>query len=351
MTPPSTPHSRAQRVRALALEAGFDRAGIAPAGPFDEAERFHDWLARGYAAGMGYMAREPERRADPRKLRPWVRSIVALALDYSTDHPLSIEVDDDPSRGWISRYAWGRDYHRVIEARLRRLVQAMQAEEDLRGQHHWYVDYGPVLERVVARHAGLGWFGKNAMLIHPRAGSWFFLAVVLTDLDLEPDAPLDDRCGSCTACIDACPTGAIVEPGMVDARRCISYWTIEHKEAIPAELRDAIGFHLFGCDVCQDVCPWNRKAPVSREPDFQPREGFVWPDLRAWATMSDEAFDALTRGSPLRRRKAQGIRDNARSALARRDTSTNFPGSAALREALARWRSRHPRRGPRRTDA
>ncbi|GMV39698.1 MAG: epoxyqueuosine reductase [Myxococcales bacterium] len=312
-----SPEARTALVKSLALEAGFSRVGIAPVGPLAAGPRFVEWLRRGYQGEMDYMEREPERRADPRGARGWARSAIALALDYHTDHPLSVDVPDDRDRGWISRYAWGRDYHYVALKRLRALESTLNAHAETRGRHHWYVDTGPLLEKPLAALAGLGWQGKNTLLIHPKAGSWFFLAFLLSDLELVPDAPMPDLCGTCTRCLDACPTAAFPEPGVLDARRCISYLTIEQEGDIPAEHRGGVGRHVFGCDICQDVCPWNRKAPTVDEPDFEPRPGMFHPRLDALLALDEEGFrDAFTR-SPVKRRKAAGLRMSVASAMRR----------------------------------
>ena len=314
-------HDAAKRsniIKTLGISTGFSRVGIAGPGPYPEASRLEEWLARGYHGDMAWLARQPERRASVQAVKEWTRSVVALALDYDTDHPRSKDVPDDPERGWISRFAWGRDYHDVIEARLRGLVQRLDAEPLTRGRYHWYVDTGPVLERIVGVHAGLGWQGKNTLLIHPRAGSFFFLAVVLTDLELEPDGPIANRCGSCTRCLDACPTRAFPEPTVLDARRCVSYLTIESKGEVPGELRAGVGRHVFGCDLCQDVCPWNRKAPVTDDPAFLPREGLVHPQLSKLAALGEQAFRERFRRSPIKRRKFGGFMSNVRNAATRR---------------------------------
>ena len=262
-------------IRDAAARLGFDLCGIAPASlPTHDPERYLWWLENDFHGEMKYMERR--ERQDIRLLLPSVRSVICAAMVYNSPHPLSIECQDtgrgqDADRGWISRYAWGEDYHFVLEERLHKLLDELRAVVSSSFEAKIYVDTGPVLERALAQAAGLGWIAKNTCLIHPKVGSWFLVGEILTSLDLEPDQPPPDLCGSCTRCIDACPTGAIVEPYVLDATRCISYFTIELKGSIPEEFRPGMGRHVFGCDICQDVCPWNRKAPVTLLPAFQPR--------------------------------------------------------------------------------
>ncbi|OFV92698.1 MAG: tRNA epoxyqueuosine(34) reductase QueG, partial [Acidobacteria bacterium RIFCSPLOWO2_02_FULL_61_28] len=262
-------------IRDAAERLGFDLCGIAPASlPAHDREQYLWWLQEGFHGEMKYMERR--ERQDLRLLLPSVRSVICAAMVYNSPHPLSIECHDagrgqDADRGWISRYAWGDDYHLVLQERLQRLLDELQAAVGSPFEAKIYVDTGPVLERALAQAAGLGWIAKNTCLIHPKAGSWFLVGEILTSLELEPDQPVPDLCGTCTRCIDACPTGAIVKPYVLDATRCISYFTIELKGSIPEEFRPAMGRHVFGCDICQDVCPWNRKAPVTQLLAFQPR--------------------------------------------------------------------------------
>ena len=256
-------------IREAATRLGFDLCGIAPAAlPAEDRQRYLGWLDEGFHGEMKYMERR--ERQDIRQLLPGVRSVICAGMVYHSPYPLSIECPD-PARGWISRYAWGEDYHFVLEERLERLLEELRAAVGSPFEAKIYVDTGPLLERALARAAGLGWIAKNTCLIHPEAGSWFLVGEILTTLELEPDEPVSDYCGTCTRCIDACPTGAIVEPYVLDATRCISYFTIELKGTIPEEFRPGMGRHVFGCDICQDVCPWNRKAPVTLLPAFQPR--------------------------------------------------------------------------------
>ena len=309
------------------MEAGFDLAGIAPVRKEDlpELDAFIQWVDEGRAGEMKYLETRTEkgelRRASAMNAAPWVRSIIVCAVNYSADKPYSTTVSD-PERGWISRYAWGsKDYHEALLPRLQQVeaaVKRLAAERELTIETRSYVDTGPILERVYARHAGIGWIGKNTCIIHQKLGSWLFLGVILTSLELPVDTPAPDRCGSCTRCIDACPTQAIVAPGKLDARLCIAYLTIEKRGEIPEELRPAMGHHVFGCDICQDVCPWNNKAgnaPATSLPEFQPREGLFHPELRWLAQMDEESYRQTFRGSPLKRAKYAGLRRNVAIAM------------------------------------
>ena len=338
------------RIKRCARAAGFDLCGVAPVRDFGELNVFPDWIADGKHGEMKYMEAHDEagelKRASLARVAPWARSVVVCAINYNTAHPYSTQVrSEDASRGWISRYAWSReDYHDAVLRRLK------QVEDGLRGlietTGYWvpgteylhlrsYVDTGPLIERVYAKYAGIGWIGKNTCIINQQLGSWLFLGVILTSLDftkddftkddlakddltgdvLTADLPAPDRCGSCTRCITACPTQALVAPGELDARLCISYLTIEKRREIPEELRSSIGRHVFGCDICQDVCPWNRKAPVTSAPEFEPREGLVNPALDWLAEMQQEEFREVFRGSPVRRTKLSGLRRNAVIAM------------------------------------
>jgi epoxyqueuosine reductase len=316
------------RIQQCAHDAGFDLCGIAPVRDFGELTVFPDWIADGKHGEMKYMEARDEagelKRASLARVAPWARSVIVCAINYNTAHPYSTQTDD-ASRGWISRYAWSReDYHEAVLRRLRKL------EDDLRGlldsTGNWqlaagnlhlrsYVDTGPLIERVYAKYAGIGWIGKNTCIINQQLGSWLFLGVILTSLELATDLPAPDRCGTCTRCITACPTQAIVAPGELDARLCISYLTIEKRGEIPEELRSAMGRHVFGCDICQDVCPWNRKAPATSAAEFQAREGLVNPALDWLAEMQPEEFREVFRGSPIRRAKLSGLRRNAVIAM------------------------------------
>jgi len=315
-------------VLAAAHGEGFELAGIAPAGDFSEHRNFEEWIDAGRAAEMHYMdARDDSgglKRSSLRRVAPWARSVVVCAANYNTAQPYSTE-RSDRSRGWIARYAWSReDYHDAVLRKLRQVETALRGAYESEATNgssaselttRCYVDTGPVAERIYAKYAGIGWSGKNTCLINQKMGSWLFLGVILTSLDLPPDTPAPDRCGSCTRCIDACPTQAIVAPHELDANLCISYLTIEKRGPIPGPLREGLGRHVFGCDICQDVCPWNRKAPVTSAAEFQPREGLVNPALEWLAEMDDAEFRMVFRGSPVRRAKRQGLRRNAALAM------------------------------------
>ena len=307
-------------VQRTAAEAGFDAAGIAPARQFPELEFFPAWIAAGRGGEMKYLesrnASGELKRASLAAVAPWAKSVVVCAMNYNTAHPRSIDKPStgNSSQGWISRYAWSQqDYHDSLMRRLRQVEARIHEAADC--QTRCYVDTGPLAERVYAKYAGLGWIAKNTCLINQRLGSWLFLGVILTSLELEPGLPAPDRCGSCTACLDACPTDAFPAPYQLDATRCISYLTIEKRGDIPENLRPGIGRHVFGCDVCQDVCPWNRQAPASDALEFQPREGLVNPALDWLAAMTEEEFRQCFRGSPVKRTRYVGLRRNIAVAM------------------------------------
>ena len=309
------------RALTLAREVGFDLVGVASPDPPPELAHFARWIARGHAGEMAYLTSQADRRADLRVAFPWARSVLAVGLQYDTPHPYSTEAE---TGGWIARYAWGDDYHDVLKRLLDRLVERLQAEAGP-FQSRTYVDTGPIVERAYAAAAGLGAWGKNTCLLHPEHGSWFFLGEAVTDLPLVPDAPRPDMCGSCTACLDACPTGALPAPYELDATRCISYLTIELKDAIPEEKRDGIGRHVFGCDICQDVCPWNRKRRHHGGAGFAPREGLVAPDLDRLAALDGDAFREAFRRSPVKRAKRRGLLRNVAVALGNARDPANRP--------------------------
>ena len=304
--------SAAIKARARAL--GFDLCGVAPAGTFPELAFLRDWLDRGYAGKMGYMARSADRRADVRAVLPGARSVIVTGTVYNTVPPYS---SDEPAKdvARISRYAWGDDYHLVLKARLDTLLAWLRAESPDPFDARVYVDTGPVQERVYAQYAGLGWIGKNTCLINTELGSWLFLGEIICTLALEPDTPGLDQCGACTRCLDACPTGALVDAGVLDATRCLSYLTIELRGAIPDELRPALGTHVYGCDICQDVCPYNQVPPLSRDEAWQPREGLHLPTLVDLWRQSDSGLRALIRGGPMTRAKLTGLRRNVAVAI------------------------------------
>jgi epoxyqueuosine reductase len=350
-----TPLSQfSELVKAWAREAGFDLVGIAPVGDFAELEYFPAWLDAGFGGDMGYLSARDEmgrlKRASLGHVAPWARSVIVCAVNYNTSQPYSTQVSD-PDRGWISRYAWSQnDYHDAVMERLREVEDRLLQHAAGQGAElvtRRYVDTGPMVERVYAKYAGVGWIGKNACILNQKLGSWLFLGVILTSLELTPDLPAPDRCGTCTRCLDACPTDAFVGPYQLDSNRCISYLTIEKRGAVPEALRDGMGRHVFGCDICQDVCPWNRKAPATETPEFQPRAGLVNPALAWLAEMTAEDFNQTFRGSPVRRAKRSGLRRNAAIAMGNSGTQGFRPVLDKLAEdedpvvaEAARW-ARH----------
>jgi epoxyqueuosine reductase len=308
-----------ESVRQSARDAGFDLAGIAPAADSAELEHFPRWVEAGHAGEMKYLEARDEagnlKRGSLRHTAPWARSVVVCAMNYNTAQPYSTEFHD-PVRGWVSRYAWGgEDYHDSVLRRLRHVESALMRAVSGPLTTRCYVDTGPLVERVYAKYAGIGWIGKNTCIINQQKGSWLFLGVILTSLELTADLPAPDRCGSCTRCLDACPTHAFTAPHQLDASKCISYLTIEKRGAIPEDLRDGMGRHVFGCDICQDVCPWNRKAPATSATEFQPRPELVNPALDWLAELSVEDFRAHFRHTPISRAKRSGLRRNAVVAI------------------------------------
>jgi epoxyqueuosine reductase len=310
-------------VNHAAADAGFDLAGIAPATDTQELKHFPAWIAAGHAGEMKYLeARDDHgdlKRASLARVAPWARSVIVCAINYNTRHPYSTQLQNS-DRGWISRYAWSReDYHDAVLRRLKKVEASLRdsVPEELQASltTRSYVDTGPIVERVFAKYAGVGWIGKNTCIINQKKGSWLFLGVILTSLELSPDLPAPDRCGTCTRCIEACPTDAILGPYQLDSNKCIAYLTIEKRGPIPESLRADIGRHVFGCDICQDVCPWNRKAPATAAPEFEARDGLVNPALAWLAEMSEEEFREVFRGSPIRRTKRSGLRRNAAIAM------------------------------------
>ncbi|HLI64140.1 MAG TPA: tRNA epoxyqueuosine(34) reductase QueG [Terriglobales bacterium] len=311
-------------LKRLAREAGFDLAGVAGVAQTPEHRFFPAWLADGRGGEMKYLAARNDgdelKRASLAGAAPWARSVLVCALNYNTDPPYSTHAGA-PAQGWISRYAWSqRDYHNVVLRKLRRVEAGFLAlcrQQAIAGPRTWcYVDTGPVIERIFAKYAGLGWIAKNTCVLNERLGSWLFLGVMLTSLELAPDLPPPDRCGSCTRCLDACPTHAFPAPYQIDATKCIAYLTIELRGTVPEELRPGIGRQVFGCDICQDVCPWNRRAPVTTIPELQPREKLVNPDLAWLARLSVEEFREIFRGSPVKRARFNGFRRNVVIAMA-----------------------------------
>jgi epoxyqueuosine reductase len=299
----------ADTIKRRAREIGFDACGIAAAANYPELRFFPEWLARGYGAGMTYLARSADKRADVRQILPSAKSVVALATVYNTPRPYSTECAD-PDRALVARYAWGDDYHDVVARRLDALIAWMHEQHPGPFDAAPYVDTGPVQERVYAQHAGIGWIGKNTCVINAELGSWIFLAEIICSLPLEPDPPAFDQCGTCTLCIEACPTGAIVEPAVLDAGRCISYLTIEHRGDVPEALAPLIGSHVYGCDICQDVCPWNHKAAVSDDPAWQPRAAWDMRFIVDLLNTPDADLRRALKGSAMQRAKPAGLRRN-----------------------------------------
>ena len=368
-----TPGERTRWIARRASAAGFDLCGVVPvraetgtatnapgnarSGAFAELRHLPEWLARGYAGEMKYL--HDPRRADPRLVLEGARSLIVVALNYNAPRPRSTDMPPiaaDEPRGWISRYAWGDDYHEVIQRKLQALLAEMRAQFPESFDARAYTDTGPILERVAAKYAGLGWLAKNTCLIHPTLGSWLFLGIIVTTLALEPtlapaEPPPPDLCGTCTRCLDACPTHAFPAPYVLDSRRCISYLTIELRGAIPEELRPGMGRAVIGCDICQDVCPWNRKAPVTPLDAFQPRErietqnsnaevrhSLLSPEIAWLASLSPQDFSAVFRRSAVKRAKWRGLVRNACVALGNsgitRDHAAH-PGIVRLLERLA----------------
>jgi epoxyqueuosine reductase len=363
-----------------ARAVGFDLCGVvpvpAPGKNFDELQYLPEWLDRGHAGEMNYL--HDPRRADPALAMDGARSLIVVALNYNSYPPCSTEAmahkhDPNSPRGWISRYAWGDDYHEVLWQKLNSLVAAMHKQWPEPFEARAYVDTGPIIERVAAKYAGLGWLAKNTCLINQEIGSWLFLGVIITTLDLAPslapqESPASDRCGTCTLCLDACPTQAFPKPYVLDARRCISYLTIELRTAIPEDLRPALGSAVIGCDICQDVCPWNRKSPVTTLAAFQPRvvdsnsnvavdssengkekrengkenteaaATLFAPKLEWLASLTQEQFSATFRRSAVKRAKWRGLVRNACVALGNSNLpreSPEYPRIIALLENLA----------------
>lgn len=305
-----------RKLQSLATQIGFDDCRVAPAERARHADEFLDWVAQGKAGDMGWLERNIDRRCDPREVLPGARSVVCLALNYYPG-------DQEPNPNYrIARYSWNDDYHDIIEDKLKDLDLAMQ---EMGGTQRYYTDTGPVLERDFASASGLGWNGKSTVQIHTRLGTWFFLAEVITTLQLEPDSPQNDHCGKCAACMTACPTNAIPRPHFVDAPRCISYLTIEHKGSIPLELRPLIGDRLYGCDDCLDACPWNRFAKTSRDLRFHARKEVFQHKLRDFLALSEEEFRRLFRKSPIKRIKRPRFLRNVCVVLGNTGTGEDLP--------------------------
>jgi epoxyqueuosine reductase len=297
------------RIIARARGAGFDLCGIACAERHPRLARISTWIADGRAGEMTYLAESLDERLDPRHVLPTARSVVSVGVVYHAKPVGESAGTSEPfARRAVSRYAWGDDYHDVLKARLRDLLVWMQQEAGPGFEAFSCVDAGPIQERVFAEQAGLGWIGKHTCLINPQLGSWLFLGEILTNAELEADAPGVDQCGTCTRCLEACPTGAITAPYELDARRCLSYLTIETRGGLPEDMRDRIGPEIYGCDICQDVCPWNRRAATSDDPAWQPRPPLASPTILDLCRLSDEAWRAVLKGSAMKRAGLRRIR-------------------------------------------
>ncbi len=296
-----------------ALDDGVDLVGVAAAGPTLSATSLDRWLDAGMHGEMAYMARTRRVRCDPRRLLASCRSVVVLAMSYRCSQPDSSSLNESDGRVWVSRYAWGRDYHRILKKKLVRLGRWL-AEQRQGAQWRACVDTAPILEREWAARAGLGWIGKNTLLLNRALGSELFLGILLTDQELETDRPRPEHCGTCTACLDACPTAALVEAKALDARRCVGYLTVEHRSDIDRDLRSGVGAMVAGCDICQEVCPWTQRAPTDLHPEFAPAERRYRPLLEDLENLDEEGYLAWRRGSPLNRIGHEQFRRNLRVA-------------------------------------
>jgi epoxyqueuosine reductase len=299
---------------AEARRMGCDLAGIAAAGPAETRRRYLDWVAAGHAGEMEYMVRDPERRSDPGVAWPETASILVVGLSYRPSEPTP-EIAADPLHGRIASYALGKDYHEVLKGKLRAIRTWVERRTRGEVEGRCYVDTGPVLERDLAARAGLGWFGKNTCILNRRQGSYFFLGALLLNVELPPDGAATAHCGTCTRCLDVCPTGAFLGPHVLDARRCISYLTIELRGPIPRDLRPLVGNWIFGCDLCQEVCPWNRKSASATEERFTPRANLRAPELIPLLELTPEGYHDMFRNSAVKRAKRSGLLRNVCVAL------------------------------------
>jgi len=320
------------KIKETAQQLGFDLVGISPLRLPPNGESFAAWLRQGFAGEMGYLNRTEALRRDPQGLVPWAKSIISVGINYFTASARPERQND--AAGWISRYAWGDDYHELMKQRLARLLEAIRADCDTPVEGRAFVDSGPVLERGFAGVAGLGWIGKNTHLISPKRGSWFFLGELFIDLPLVYDRRMRDRCGQCDLCLKACPTGAFTGPYVLDARRCISYLTIEIKGAMPRHLRPLVGNQIFGCDICQEVCPYNVKAQSTAEAAFGPRPGLFAPQLIPLLSLTESEFRERFRGSPILRAKRRGFLRNVAVALGNLKSREAVPALIACLDDL-----------------
>jgi epoxyqueuosine reductase len=326
-----------EKIKEAAQQLGFALVGISPVMSPPHEESFARWLRQELAGELEYMRRSESLRRDPRRLVPWAKSVISVGMNYYTAFPRP-PMSPQPN-GWISRYAWGEDYHNVMKGQLESLLERIRIIHGTPVEGRAFVDGGPVLERDFAGVAGLGWIGKNTQLISPKKGSWFFLGELFVDLPLTYDRPLRDRCGKCDLCLKACPTGAFVGPYVLDARRCISYLTIELKGFIPRHLRPLIGDHIFGCDICQEVCPYNVKAEATTDQAFQPKTGLHAPQLIPLLSLDQKAFRIRFHGSPILRAKRRGLLRNVAVALGNIQSPEALPaliGALDDDEALVR---------------
>jgi epoxyqueuosine reductase len=328
----SNPDDLTTRLKTEALRLGFDQIGVAPAVAPPGYPHYLDWLRQGHAAGMAYLERQAAARSHPENLLEGVRSVIVAGFVYGRQ----TESEVGPTQGKVARYARGSDYHTLLWQRLEQLLAWLQTERPgTTGRA--LADTAPLLERDFARLAGLGWIGKNTMLIDRRVGSYTVLGALLTDAELQPDEPFTtDHCGTCTRCLDACPTGAFVGPYQLDSRRCVSFWNIEHRGPIAADFADQLHGWVFGCDICQEVCPWNRKAPAGREPELEPRSEWINPDLIEWLSMDDVTLTRRLKGTALLRAKRSGLLRNAALILGEREVV------AAVHALIARLQDSDP---------
>lgn len=301
-----------KKIKEKALSLDFDLVGITSAKPHPHFSFFKNWIEEGKQASMKWLDRGLEKRGNPQKVLPGARSMICLGLNYYRGHPKSIDCQEK-GKAWISNYAWGDDYHLIIEKKLKIFTKWLQ-DSFSESKSKAYVDTGPILERSYANSAGLGWIGKNTCLIHTKKGSYFFLAEIITDLVLDYDEEEKDHCGKCTRCIDACPTDAL-EAYKLDSNKCISYLTIEHRDEIDPQLKEKIGHHLYGCDICQDVCPWNRNPPLSSHLEFDPRLGNFHPSLSSLKKIQEEDFSERFSKSPIKRTKWKGLMRSLRTII------------------------------------
>jgi epoxyqueuosine reductase len=315
-------------LKAKARDVGFDACGIARAERFPRLAALSSWIDRGYAGEMRYLAESLDERLDPRVFLPTAQSVISLACVYNTSATSSAEAE---GHAVIARYARGEDYHDVMRVRLRALVTWMAEAAGPGLEALSCVDDGPIQERVFAEQAGIGWIGKNTCVISPSLGSWLFLAEIVTNARLDPDPPAVDQCGTCTRCLDACPTGAIVQPYTIDATRCLSYLTIEVRGGVDAELRPAVRREIYGCDICQDVCPWNRRAAVTSDTAWQPRADAAPAPLLEWCRRSDDAWRTLLKGSAMRRAGLRRLRRSLAYACASLPVNARIAALDALR--------------------